>query len=279
MEVLLYYPGCSIKRDFPEVERSSIALLTALGYRVIEISNWYCCGGFPGATAVDHVKYVSSFRTFAVAYPQARELGTSTIITLCPFCYNTLKQAEKLPTSKPEEYRRVADYLRDEFEPYRGGLRVAHIVEVLSARLNELAKLAEGRLRGVKVAAYYGCMLLRPKVVSVDSPESPQIIERIIEALGAVPVGHPYRTYCCGSFHVLAEPSIVRRNTERIAWSVASSGADVAVTPCPLCLYNLRRYTGLRVLHLSELIAYAINLREVVSPESIKAISAPRGEA
>jgi heterodisulfide reductase subunit B len=278
MQTLLYYPGCSVKRDFSEVERSSLALLAALGYRVVEISSWYCCGGFPGATALEHVKYVSSLRTLSVAYRQSRELGADSVVTSCPFCYNTLRQAEQLPVSKPGEYVRVADYLRDELEPYRGGFKVLHLVEVISARLSDVAKLAEGRLRGVRVAAYYGCMLLRPRAVAVDNPDNPQVIERIVEALGAVPVRYPYRTYCCGSFHVLAEPAIVRRNTERIAWSIASSGADIVVTPCPLCLYNLRRYTNLKVVHLSELVAYAANLRGAVSPESLRVIASLRGE-
>jgi len=276
MQTLLYYPGCSIKRDFLEVEKSSIAVLTALGYKLVEITNWYCCGGFPGTTTIDHVKYVSSLRTFTTAQLQARELNTNTIITLCPFCYNTLKQAEQLPLSKPEVYVRIADYLKDEIEPYRGGLKVIHLVEVLSNRLNDIAKLVESDLKGVKVAAYYGCMLLRPRVIAIDDPENPQVIENIIKALGAVPIKYPYRTYCCGSFHVLAEPGIVKRNTERIAWSIMNNGADIVVTPCPLCLYNLKKYTELKILHLSELIAYAMNLNEALSSEVLKTLNSLR---
>jgi len=279
VKTLLYYPGCSVKRDFPEVERTSLAVLEALGYKIVEISNWYCCGGFPGLTTLDHVKYVSSLRTLSQAQAQARDLGTDTMLVLCPFCYNTLKQAERLPRERPEVYKRVAEYLKDELTPYHGGLGVSHFVELLAERLSDISKLAEGRLQGVKVATYYGCMLLRPRSIAIDHPENPEIVERIIRALGAEPVKHPYRTYCCGSYHALGEPEIVRRNTSRIAWSVTSSEADVVVTPCPLCLYNLRKYTELRVLHLSELVAYALGIHNVLSPDALKALNTLKGEA
>jgi len=272
MQVLLYYPGCSIKRDFPEVEKASLAVLAALGYKVVELRDWYCCGGFPGTLAWDHIKYVSALRTLSMAYQQARELSASTIVTLCAFCYNTLKQASQLHEGSLEMYKRVADYLRDEFEPYRGGLRVAHFIEILYERVKEVAKLAEGRLKKIKVAAYYGCVLLRPKAVAVDNPDNPRIIEEVIKALGAEPVTYPYRTYCCGSFQILAEPSIVKRNVEKIAASIAGSGAEIVVTPCQLCLYNLRKYSNLKILDLSELVAYAMNLQESLSPEVLRAV-------
>jgi heterodisulfide reductase subunit B len=279
VETLLYYPGCSIKRDFSEVERSSRAVLEALGYRVVELRDWYCCGGFPGSTALDHVKYVSSLRTLSLAQSQARELGANTVLVLCPFCYNTLKQAEKLPAERPDVYKLVAEYLRDELTPYQSGLRVAHLVEVLASRLSDLSKLAGRGLRGVRVAAYYGCMLLRPRSVAVDNPEDPGVVESIVKALGAEPVKHPYRSYCCGSYHAVGEAEIVRRNTSRVAWSVTSSGADLVVTPCPLCLYNLKKYTDLRVVHLSELVAYALGAREALGPEALRVLSPLREEA
>jgi heterodisulfide reductase subunit B len=278
VQTLLYYPGCSIKRDFIVVERTSKAVLEALGYKLVEINNWYCCGGFPGVTQSEHSKYVSSLRTLTMAQMQARELGTDTVVTLCPFCYNTLKQGEQLRSIKPDLYTRVASYLRDEFTPYQGGLRVVHFVELLYSKLSDLAKLAEGRLKGIKVAPYYGCMLLRPKSIALDNPDNPEIIERILRPLGAEPVKYPYRTYCCGSFHTLGEPEIVKRNTSKIASSITSSGASITVTPCPLCLYNLRVNTNLRVLHLSEIVAYALNLRDFLDEESFKILSTLRGE-
>jgi heterodisulfide reductase subunit B len=263
MKTLLYYPGCSLKRDYQEAERAGIAVLEALGYRVVELRDWYCCGGYPGSTSIDHVKYVSSIRNLSKAIQQKRETGGDTIVTLCPFCYNTIKQAEKLYSMKPDIYRRVVEYLKDEVEPYRGGLRVAHFVEVLYESRSELPKLARRRLSGLKVAVYYGCMLLRPRAVALDNPDKPVLLESILRELGAEPVDYPLKSYCCGSFHSILEPSIVARNTGKIARAIVDSGASIVVTPCPLCLSNLRKYTDLRAVHLSELIAHALGVLEL----------------
>ena len=59
---------------------------------------------------------------------------------------------------------------------------------------DELAKKVVKPLAGKKIAAYYGCLLLRPgKVMQMDNPENPTIIEDFIKAIGAEPVVYPYR--------------------------------------------------------------------------------------
>lgn len=267
---LLYYPGCTIRRDFPNIEKAALAVLKALGYNVVELRDWYCCGGFPGILSWDHTRYVSALRTLSLAYKQAQEVNSTTIVTLCPFCYNTLKQASTLHEVNLEMYRRVAEYIKDDVEPYRGGLKVVHFVELLNEKVDTLAKLAEGRLKNVRVATYYGCTLLRPRSVAVDNPDNPQIVERIVKALGAEVVTHPYRSYCCGSFHVLLDPDIVKKNVERIASIVMSAKTDIVVTPCQLCLYNVRKYSSLNIIDVAELVAYALNIVDVLSFEVLK---------
>lgn len=264
LKTLLYYPGCSVRRDYSEAEAAGLATLSALGYSVVELSEWYCCGGQLGLTSIDHQRYVSSLRTLSRAIQQVErsKIKVDGVVTLCPFCYNTLKQAERLRFARPEIYERVASYLRDEVEPYTSGLRVLHYVQVLYEKRGDLAKLVKRRLSGLRVAVYYGCMLLRPRAVSIDDPDKPTIIETVLRELGATPVEYPYKTYCCGSFHSIVEPKIVASNTKKIAESAKRAGAIVVTTPCMLCLENLKRYTDLPIIHLSELVAYALGLIE-----------------
>ena len=268
MKTLLYYPGCSIKKDFTDIEKASMSLLSALGYTVIEIENWYCCGGFSSITLLDHVKQVGAFRTLSIASKQSIKLSTNTILTLCPFCYNVLKRASTLQVNEPGVYRRVAEYLKDDVEPYSGGLSIIHLVELLVAELDNLKKLVKNSLKGLRIAAYYGCMLLRPKNVAIDNPENPLSIEKVLEVLGAEPVDFPYKTYCCGAFHTLGEAEIVSYNSTKIIKSAIDAGATIIATPCPLCLYNLQRYSpyveaGIKVLHLVDVIAHAIGLHSI----------------
>ena len=266
LPTLLYYPGCSIKKDFTDVEKLSLSILSALGYTPVEIENWYCCGGFSSITLLDHVKQLGALRTLSIASKQCRGLDTNTILTLCPFCYNVLKRASTLAGDEPEVYRRAAEYLRDDVEPYSGRLSVVHLVELLATELDNLRKFVKNSLKGLNIAVYYGCMLLRPKSIAVDSPENPQIIERVLEALGAEPVDFPYKTYCCGAFHTLGEAEIVSYNSTKIINSAIDAGATIITTPCPLCLYNLQHYSpykeiGIKVLHLTEVVAYAMGLQ------------------
>lgn len=243
-----------------------MSILSALGYTTVEIENWYCCGGFSSITLLDHVKQLGALRTLSTASKQSTKLGTNTILTLCPFCYNVLKRASTLPVDEPEVYRRDAEYLRDDVEPYSGGLSVVHLVELLATELDNLKKLVKNSLKGLGIAVYYGCMLLRPKNIAVDDPENPLIIEKVLEALGAEPVDFPYKTYCCGAFHTLGEAEIVSYNSAKIIRSATDAGATIIATPCPLCLYNLQHYSpymgaGVRVLHLTDVVAYAIGLQ------------------
>lgn len=63
-----------------------------------------------------------------------------------------------------------------------------------------LQEKVTNRLEGLKVAAYYGCLLLRPKEVAIDNVEDPRVMEGFISAVGAEPLQYPYRTECCGVY-------------------------------------------------------------------------------
>lgn len=257
-----------MKKDFVEIEQLSLSILATLGYNVVEIENWYCCGGFPAITQLDHAKYLGAVRTLSIASKQSKKLGLNTVLTFCPFCYNVLKRASRIPEAEFAIYERVAKYLSDDVEPYVGGLQIAHLVEILALKTEDLKKLVKRSLNGLKIAAYYGCMLLRPRSIAIDSPENPQIIEKILEVLGAEPVDFPHKTYCCGAFHGLAYPEIASYNTSKIVKSAVESGATIITTPCPLCYYNLRLYskelrTDIKVLHISEIVAQAIGIKDV----------------
>ena len=77
---------------------------------------------------------------------------------------------------------------------------------------DELKKKVVNPLKGRKIGAYYGCLLLRPStVLAFDDPENPQIIEDFIRAIGAEPVVYPYRNECCGGYISLKEKEMSGR--------------------------------------------------------------------
>jgi len=94
-------------------------------------------------------------------------------------------------------------------------------------------------LENLKVAPYYGCMLLRPKEVGIDDPEDATIQEELLASLGAETVSSRYRMRCCGSYQTVRDKEIVAETAYDILSRFQKEGAEVVATSCPLCAFNL----------------------------------------
>jgi heterodisulfide reductase subunit B2 len=162
--------------------------------------------------------------------------------------------------------RKVTDFLEVD---YQGEGRVLHFLELLRDDYGfaKLAKKVSAPLQGHKLAAYYGCLLLRPaRVMQFDDPENPSIMEELIRALGAEPVETPYRTECCGAYLSVTEEKVASANVGKIAAAARRAGADAIITACPLCRYNLEQFApesggALPVYYFSELLAEALGIK------------------
>ena len=117
---------------------------------------------------------------------------------------------------------------------------------------------------GRKIAAYYGCMLLRPgKVLQFDDVENPQIMEDFLRALGAEPVVFPQRNECCGGYVALEDAASAKKKSNAVSASAASHGAELMVTACPLCKYNLvKNGSEVPAIYFTELLAEALGVKE-----------------
>ena len=121
-------------------------------------------------------------------------------------------------------------------------------------------------LKGKKIGAYYGCLLLRPSgIMSFDNAENPTIIEDFIKAIGAEPVVYPYRNECCGGYISLKEKDMAKSMCDKIAESAEGFGAEMRITACPLCMYNLNKSAKLPVYYFTELLAEALGVKEEVT--------------
>ena len=120
-------------------------------------------------------------------------------------------------------------------------------------------------LKGKKIAAYYGCLLLRPsKALAMDDPENPTIIEDFIRAIGGEPVIYAQRNECCGGYITLEDKAQAARRSGAVMSSAEENGAEMIITACPLCLYNLRKNSGsqLPVVYFTEILAEALGVKE-----------------
>jgi len=75
-----------------------------------------------------------------------------------------------------------------------GRVRVRQLFEVIYSDIG--LKFVESKvvnsLNGLRVAAYYGCQLVRPES-SFDEPRNPQSLNHLLVSLGAEPVTFPLR--------------------------------------------------------------------------------------
>ena len=149
---------------------------------------------------------------------------------------------------------------------YNGETKVLHYLELLRdiVGFDNVANAVKKPLEGKKIGAYYGCLLLRPgKVMGMDDPENPHIIEDLIRALGGEPVVYARRNECCGGYVSVESPATAQRNSLNIVDNAVAAGAEMLVTACPLCKYNLEKHSNrLPVVYLTELLAEALGIKE-----------------
>ena len=152
-------------------------------------------------------------------------------------------------------------------KPYAGETNVLHYLEMLRdvVGFDKIKEKVTNPLTGVKIAPYYGCLLLRPgSVMQFDDPENPSIMEDFIRAIGAEPVSYSMRNECCGGYVTLENKSLAAKKSNNVLESAVSAGAQMVITACPLCLYNLNKNGSdydIPVHYFTELLAQALGLK------------------
>lgn len=255
-----YYPGCTLKTKAKKLDVYARASAKALGFELEEIENWQCCGGVYPMGSDEIATKLSSVR----ALNYAKEKGQS-LVTLCSACHHVIKRVNDDMKNVPDIRTRANNYMGLD-EPYTGETEVLHFLEVLRDRIgfDKLREKVVNPLMGKKIGAYYGCLLLRPSgILAFDDPENPSVIEEFIRAIGATPVVYPYRNECCGGYISLKEKEMAKNMCGNIKESAAGFGAEMLITACPLCMYNLNKNeTDLPVLYFTELLAEALGVKE-----------------
>lgn len=229
-----YYPGCALKGSSVEYDMSIRAMFPALGADLVEIQDWNCCGA-TAAHNTNHDLAVSlSLRNLALAEAQ----GLADVLAPCAACSSRLLFAHKAAT-KDEAGRKKYEEIVG--LPYRGGVKTLNLIEAVRlVGTDALKAKVANPLTGVRVACYYGCLLVRPpKLVEFDDAESPTSMDEIVAALGAEPVDWEFKTECCGSGFSISRTDVVARLTREILRDAKAAGAELIVTACPMCQSNL----------------------------------------
>lgn len=261
-----YYPGCTLSTKAEGYDRSGRAVAAALGMAFEELAEWQCCGATFPLMVDDSMALIAPTR---ILY-QAQQAGER-VTTLCAICFHVLRRSQALLDRDPEMLERINWFTEQEYH----GVQVTHFLELLRDDLGweALSERVKRPLTGLRVAPYYGCLLLRPHdEIGLDDPEDPVIMHDLVRALGAEPVDFPFNIECCGSYLTVKEPHVPETLSKDIVTSARGQGAQVIVTACPLCQFNLdypqreteagRTGNEVPILYFTQLMAVALGLPE-----------------
>lgn len=274
---LLYYPGCTLKTTASNFEASALAVANALSIEMVEMPRWCCCGTVYPLVKDDLIHHVASVRNLLYAWRMVKGgmLGDGhSVATLCPMCFNTLKRANLYMRGRDLERLKIINTFIGEEGEYRGDVEVLHFLEVLrEVGFRRIKERVQRPLKNLKVAPYYGCLLLRPREVGIDDPEEPTVLEELLEALGAEVVDNPYKARCCGSYQTVNKKYLVVKLAYETLSYVKGRGAEAIALTCPLCFFNLdgrqkevmelhQDFNKIPVFYFTQLMAIAFKLNE-----------------
>ena len=232
---LAFYPGCALESSAKEYKESTLLVARSLGLDMVEIPDWICCG----ATAAHMSDEVLAVVLPAYDLLQARRMGADTVVASCAACYSRMRSANYELGRDPAMVEKVAEVLG---ERYEGDVDVRHFLEIVSevAKAEDLKAKIKTPLEGLKIASYYGCLLVRPaEVTGFDDREDPQMLDRLVELVGAQPIDWRYKVECCGASLAFSRPDIADKMSADVLEDAKYAGADLVMVACPLCHSNL----------------------------------------
>ncbi len=272
MKKVAYYKGCLASLSAKELDISTQALAPKVGYELLELESVTCCGA--GDIHEAEPDYYVHLNARILAYAEAT--GCDTLMTVCNVCTLNLRQANYQLQIDEELRERVNDNLEQVGVPrYQGTVDVKHFLWLIAGEsFAELQAVAHKGLKGLKVAPFYGCQILRPsKLMGFDNPDKPESLERIIQACGGEAIDYPAKIKCCGFPIIQAREDTALAELIQPIEQAKEAGADAMVTPCPLCHLSLdawqsklKKQTGkdfqMPILHLSQLVGVAAGLTD-----------------
>lgn len=225
---LLYYPGCSLEGTARDYDDSIKEVARLLELELEELEDWNCCGA-SSAHMTDHALAIElSMRNLMLAKGRGADL-----LVPCSACFQRLCSADHALRGDPQRWG------QKQYEP---DFEIIHLTNLLARpeHLERIAREVKHSLKGLKLACYYGCLSLRPPLITgATDHEDPRNLERIISALGAEPVRWSHKTECCSGSLTMARPDIARQLVSDVAEAARHGGAKALVTDCPMCQANL----------------------------------------
>lgn len=232
-----YFPGCTSCSTALAFEMSTQYMAKGIGLKLNEIPDWNCCGASAAHLINRDLGLALPARSLAISQDT---FGDMPVMAPCAACYERLNLSAHF-VRESEENRAHIESLID--REYRAEADVVSLLQAV-AENEDIQEAIQANvkksLNGLKVACYYGCVLIRPvEVTNFDDAENPQSMDEIMRSVGAETVDWSYKTECCGASLQVTEPSAGKVMVEKILRNAKEHGAEAIVTACPMCQLNV----------------------------------------
>ena len=265
--------GCMMTTKYPWFEAVVRRTLERVGLELVDVEGFTCCPDPIYFQARDKLQwYTVAARNLTLAEEKGHD-----VITTCSGCTATLSEVNLALKEDPALKDRINERLSRVGREFKGTIDVRHAVTVVrdDFGLDRVTETVVRPLEGLKVAIHYGCHLLKPsRVMRVDDPDRPTILDRLIRAIGAEPLHHPRTLLCCG--RACIDDDIPDRMVGDILDAVKDSGADCMGLICPSCFdefdlgqivlgRKLKKTFNVPIIYYFQLLGLAqgMNLQEV----------------
>jgi heterodisulfide reductase subunit B len=267
MKKFAYYPGCSLEKIASSYHKSTLETTRVFDIEMQELDDWNCCG----ATTYFHVDGILAHTLVARNLALAEKEGLD-LVAPCSACYKNAYFTNTLLRKDPDLAEHINFALEEDDLQFNGDIDVFHLIEIFANDVGpeKLKEKVTNPLKGLNIAPYYGCQIVRPRK-NGEEVENPQYFEELIEATGANASYFPERLRCCGGSLIMTSRIPALTMVRILLESAEKNGADVIATACPMCQVNLECYQNavneefgtkfhLPILYFTQLIGIALGL-------------------
>lgn len=224
--------GCLISTKHSQFEAAVRRTMPKLGAELVDLDGFSCCPDpiyYKAANKLDWLTLAA--RNICLA----EEAGLD-MLTCCSGCTSTLREANHTLRNDAELRGKVNQRLKAVNREFKGTIEVRNIAMIVRDDIgyDAVAASVTRSLDGFRVAIHYGCHLLKPgAIMAVEDPAQPEILQRLIKAIGAQPVWQTRHLSCCGTACQNEEmkAEIMRDNLAEFA----ALDVDAVGLICPTC--------------------------------------------
>lgn len=275
MQTYSYYPGCALERNAAVYHDSLMAVGEQLDLSFNTVEDWNCCGATEYITIDLIPAYALVGRNLALAAEQ--DCNGRYLAAPCSACFLNLKKTDHYLAQSPELNRQVNQALAAgglHYEP--GSVKVKHLLEIIAEDVgfDKVARAVKRPLYGLKVAPYYGCLIVRPALEGTfDDAEQPTSMDTLMRTVGAEVVDFPAKAQCCGGHMTQISEEVALHLIFQLLKNAVDNEADVIAAICPMCQLNLDAYQdavnkhygtdfNIPILYFTQLIGLAFGFGE-----------------